>query len=61
MTSGSIIVSKIQKLGRAKVTDVMGISGHSTSVHLHIRVKEIRGSTTRDIRTRLELNGCRNC
>ena len=54
MTLGSTTVSKGQKLGRAKKTGVMGISAHSTSVHLHIRVKEIRGGAIRDIPTRLE-------
>ncbi|CAF4010129.1 unnamed protein product, partial [Rotaria sp. Silwood1] len=61
LTSGSIKVSKGAKVQRAQKIGVMGTSGNSTGVHLHIRVKEISSGAVRDIRTRLELNGWRNC
>ncbi|CAF1474332.1 unnamed protein product [Rotaria magnacalcarata] len=61
MTSGSITVSVGQRVARAQKIGVMGTSGHSTGVHLHVQVREINGGQLRDIRTRLGLNGWKTC
>ncbi|CAF3342653.1 unnamed protein product [Rotaria socialis] len=61
MTSGSITVSVGQRVARAQKIGLMGTSGHSTGVHLHVQVREINGGQLRDIRTRLGLNGWKTC
>jgi murein DD-endopeptidase MepM/ murein hydrolase activator NlpD len=61
MTSDTLTVSTGQKVARAQRLGTMRTSGHSISVHLHVRVTEINGGATRDIRTRLGLNEWRTC
>ncbi|CAF3070325.1 unnamed protein product, partial [Rotaria sp. Silwood2] len=61
MTSGSIAVSVGQRVARAQKIGLMGTSGYSTGVHLHVQVREISNGQLRDIRTRLGLNGWGNC
>ncbi|CAF1341253.1 unnamed protein product [Rotaria sordida] len=61
LASGSLTVSPGQRVARAQKVGVMGTSGLSTGVHLHVQVTEINGGQARDIRTRLGLNGWPTC
>jgi murein DD-endopeptidase MepM/ murein hydrolase activator NlpD len=61
ITSGSHTVKTGQRVARAQKIGVMGTSGQSTGVHLHVQVREINNGALRDIRTRLGLNGWRTC
>jgi len=61
MTANTIKVSVGQRVARAQNIGQMGTSGHSTGVHLHLQVREINGGQLRDVRTRLGLNGWKNC
>ncbi|CAF1691820.1 unnamed protein product, partial [Adineta ricciae] len=61
LTTNSIRVSSGQRIVRAQNLGLMGTSGLSTDVHLHIIVTEINGGQRRDIRSRLGLNGWKSC
>jgi murein DD-endopeptidase MepM/ murein hydrolase activator NlpD len=61
MTSGSLTVSVGQRVAQAQKVGLMGTSGYSTGVDLHVNVQEISNLYYQDIRTRLGLNGWSNC
>ncbi|CAF3549301.1 unnamed protein product [Rotaria sp. Silwood1] len=61
MKSGSLTVTNGQRVAKAQIVGKMGTSGQSTGVHLHVTVREISNNAAQDIRTRLGLNGWRNC
>ena len=50
-----------QRIARAQKIGVMGTSGLSTGVHLHVVVTELSNGERRDIRSRLGLNGWAKC
>ncbi|UJR12154.1 hypothetical protein I4U23_016331 [Adineta vaga] len=61
LTANTLTVSPGQRVSRAQKIGVMGTSGLSTGVHLHVIVTELNNGQRRDIRTRLGLNGWRSC
>jgi murein DD-endopeptidase MepM/ murein hydrolase activator NlpD len=61
LTANTISVSVGQRVARAQSIGLMGTSGYSTGVHLHVVVTELSNGQARDIRTRLGLNGWASC
>lgn len=61
MKSGSLTVANGQRVTRGQKVGLMGTSGQSSGVHLHVTVREISNGVVSDIRTRLGLNGWGNC